>query len=161
MVQKKSIKSSIKNSLEDAKKPFGKIQSIYLAFPLWTVAQNNQIDNGGGNFLLLKYSINKERRNAELENHHFAVHNELIDPGIEDQWLLNNITQEKEPYITKCMYAWSIPAKASKLNHVMCWGLTTNLSKIWGTKGHVRTMGIHSVKSRLRNCDKRPIFFNN
>lgn len=49
----------------------------------------------GGDFLLLKYSISKERRNAELENHHFAVHNELIDLGIEDQWLLNNITQEK------------------------------------------------------------------
>lgn len=54
MVQKKSVKSSIKNSLEDAKEPFGKIWSIYLAFSLWTVAQNNQIDNEGGGFFVVE-----------------------------------------------------------------------------------------------------------
>ena len=48
----------------------------------------------GGRFFF-KYSISKERRNIELENHQFAIHNELIDPGIEDQWLLTNVNQVK------------------------------------------------------------------
>lgn len=88
---KKVNKTSSINSLEDAKEPFGKNQSVFPAFPLWTVPQNNQIDNERREiFLLLKYSIDKERRNIESENHHFVICNELIDLGIEDQWLLTS-----------------------------------------------------------------------
>lgn len=39
----------------------------------------------------------------DLENHHFAIHNELIDLGIGDQWLLTS-QKERQPDITKCKY---------------------------------------------------------
>lgn len=82
----------------------------------------------------------------ELEYHHFATPDELMDLSNNQQWLLTRVTTRHMPHDESTQ---SHQLKKSNLNLINSLALTANLQEIQGTEKHINeTTEMQSTKFR-------------